>query len=158
MAFVRTVFGPHAALRVHIRLVQAGSYRDHDDDALFRRNVAGAGMNRRAHVVAGGVAQLLVEGAHLLRAQTADAAIVLHAHKDAATTTVGQGHQFSGQTVQVVDFALELVLAVFATGKDALEFFKKHGGHCCDGLRRHHVRQPHSQPPARIDHQRRVQQ
>ncbi len=114
MALVSPLLDPDAALLVQVGFGQAIGYGHHHHQPGVREYVFGDGVNGRAHMLAAGVAEHLVEVANVSGAQPGDAAVVVHADEQGTAAAVGKGGQLGGQGVGVVEVALELLAGVFA--------------------------------------------
>lgn len=78
-------------------------------------------------MLAGRVADQLVEAAHGGGVESEHGTIVCHTEQQAAAAAVGQGHQLGGQTIGMAGVALELVAAVFAARQELQQFGFGHG-------------------------------
>ncbi len=118
---------PDHALAIKVGLVQPLRHGEHGDHpALGHDDVGGFHRQRRAHMLAGGITDQLVEALHVTRRQAGCAAIIGHAQQDAPTLAVGHGCHLRGQAVSVCDVGLELQGAVFAGADEGVEVI---GGH-----------------------------
>ena len=84
------------------------------ENVLTGQNVLGQRTDGWAQVLAGRVAQYLIQTAHLDRIQAGDAAIVIHTEQQRAATAVGEGHQLRCQRIGVSHGTLELQATVFS--------------------------------------------
>lgn len=81
MALVRTRFHTNAAEVIHLGAGQAVRHIHHNDNALISRHILGNGMQRRLHLLAGDIAENLVQVPHIGSIQPGNAAAVIHAEK-----------------------------------------------------------------------------
>ena len=77
-------------------------------------------------MLAGRVADELVQASHRSRIQPGNAAVIGHTQKHRATATVGHGRQLGGHAIGIGGVALELVAAVFTTRQCLQEFGFSH--------------------------------
>ena len=114
VALVGAVLDPDTALLVEIGFGQPVGHGHHHHQPGVGLNIFGMGVQGRAHMLAAGVAEHLVEATQLGRIQPRQAAVVVDADEQRAAATVGKGRQLGGQGVGAVERALELLAAVLA--------------------------------------------
>ena len=90
-------------------------------------HVAREWVNRRAHVLAGDIAQHLVKSAQPHGIQPGNGAVIVDADDQRAAPAVGKGHQFGSQSVRMGDDSLELLAAVFTPGDTLQQLALGHG-------------------------------
>ncbi len=117
MALIGPAFHPHSTLQVHIRFVQPIWHRHHQHQALGGLQVVGLRVQRRAHMLAGRIADELVQTPHRCCIKSSNAAIIIHTQKHRSSTAVGKCSQLGRHAVGIGGVALELVAAVFTKGQ-----------------------------------------